>query len=237
MKTNIFITIVGALFVQNTSAAGINCKNITQKGDAAARIICQSKTLLDLDAKVADEYTKVRALMNFGNQQAFVLETQRGFVLTRNECLNQTDSQSPEKAITSCMVLAYENRLKSFARFFQNDEPLKGLTQDVRYFSPEFVKAYGVFLVDRDVFVFGKLTLDLGTDNPRRPLDPKLRLTGLLESESSPTKLLVQYKSMTEKDAEFLDYRTPVGYHRVTVKKLDNGLVLFVSSILGSPLP
>jgi uncharacterized protein len=196
------------------------------------REICTQPELGRLDREVDQLSRQMNAELK-GAEAEILADSEMPFERTRNGCQNQDTSNAgyPER-VRDCIRRVLTDRLNTLKDAQSVPASIRRAILQYTYLDVPFVRKYGAELVGRRVSVFGCIVLGHGGDAARR-------IHAVIE-ESPDRKgkpIVVLFKSMNERMAEFLDEKRPCAHWGGTLQRRDGELVLFAEDVLGQPLP
>lgn len=205
------------------AAAPIQC--------AAARYdveqtICSRPVLLGHDKAIAERLDALKQACP--SQRALLAEGQRFWLRERWDCRNAPGAFDTPDALAACLASRMAQRLNDLDKVDRRCD-LTPLAASYRFVDVGYLRRFSSHYLGKTVSVFGTMQLGSCTEPASAPTAASVVAKG----ERFP----VVFSAMPERERAFLCARYPAAHWRGTVRQGDKGLYLFLTDLLGQPLP
>ena len=183
--------------------------------------ICNDPEMKQADTQIAQLYGY---LLNrfFGDDRKIFVAGQEAWQRERNNCRNTPAAEF------GCLRDKLEQRVVLLKAIAGDPSKLKDTVASYEFIHPWYLDRFGTDYAGKRVNVFGSMKADICGA-------ARLPLAGRIEYEGSSVN--VQFKSLPPIDVTFLCTKMPVAWWSGSVTINDGHPVLYLTEILGRPLP
>lgn len=233
---------VGTLLEIGVSAqavvVGIDCAHLTARASSVDHAICEKPELVRVNNEI-DNLSKRLEMTLTGPDKEALLDTEKPFLVQRNNCQNQGSRSTPsyDEAVRSCVERILVKRRDALNATLTSSQAIRAEIEQYTFVDGAFFQKYSNRLIGKRMDIFGCLVLRPGP-TPASRTEGTIKGNGTNPScEADGPSVSVVFKSMTESESNFFDTKMPFSWWHGVIEQRDGRLVLYLEDVLGKPLP